>query len=644
MLQEQTATTYELLRSAFGEQKAGEVIRRADKLKPKPRLQLLQSLAADLMAAAARQTNRVAFAGTKEHSDRFFDPVPIERFIEDPNYLGLKGQVYPKVMEALVELNCGKYSEAVLTGGIGTAKTTIAIWTTAYQLYNLLSYVDPQKEFGLDRSSEIVMVFQSITGKLAKMVDYDRFRELLARSPFFVEKFPFDPEMSGEIRFPRRIIVKPISGEQTAAIGQNIFGGVMDEVNYMAKTENSKSAVDGGVYDQALALYNSIARRRESRFMRKGVLPGILCLVSSKRYPGQFTDTKVKEHENQLKATGKSSIFVYDKRTWEVLPQDRFTGETFPVFIGDMSRKPRIMIPEEIKDMEATLRDPLILMVPSEYRVSFDKDIHEALREIGGVSTLARHPYFVNTEAVAGAFGRVESCIDCTQVDLTKEMPQAYPALFQDPDEPHWCHIDLALTGDSVGICIGHVSGFETMERDTMVEVLPKIHIDFTLRVVPPRNDEIPFWKVRRILVGLRDLGMNIKWVSFDSFQSRDSIQILRQKGFQCGLLSVDATTDPYDFTRAAFNDGRVSAPKDDHCQHELLCLEFDAEKQKIDHPANASKDVADAFAGVVYGLSTRSELYVRHGIPLLSMPQRASSAKLTPKGGAAQTGNYVPE
>ena len=85
-------------------------------------------------------------------------PVSIEEFIESPKFLGMKGQIYPAVMECLVELNNPEveglghgyrlgaaYIEAVLTGATGTGKTTIAILTIAYQLYVLSCLRDPQR-------------------------------------------------------------------------------------------------------------------------------------------------------------------------------------------------------------------------------------------------------------------------------------------------------------------------------------------------------------------------------------------------------------------------------------------------------------------------------------------------------------------
>jgi hypothetical protein len=69
---------------------------------------------------------------------------------------------------------------------------------------------------------------------------------------------------------------------------------------------------------------------------------------------------------------------------------------------------------------------------------------------------------------------------------------------------------------------------------------------------------------------------------------------------------------EPYEYLRNAIYDGRVYLPKHDKLQRELLKLEFDARRQKVDHPAHGnlgSKDLADAVAGVVYQLSRRREV-----------------------------------
>ncbi len=58
-------------------------------------------------------------------------PVDVQTFVESPDFLDCRGTLYPAVMDQLRELNSGEYVEAVLTGAIGTGKSTIALFTTA---------------------------------------------------------------------------------------------------------------------------------------------------------------------------------------------------------------------------------------------------------------------------------------------------------------------------------------------------------------------------------------------------------------------------------------------------------------------------------------------------------------------------------
>ena len=89
-------------------------------------------------------------------------PVDVQTFIESPEFLACGETIYPGVMDVLREINSGQYVEAVLTGAIGTGKTTIALLTTAYQLHVLSCLRDPHAFFKLDPASEIVFAIQSL--------------------------------------------------------------------------------------------------------------------------------------------------------------------------------------------------------------------------------------------------------------------------------------------------------------------------------------------------------------------------------------------------------------------------------------------------------------------------------------------------
>ena len=100
-------------------------------------------------------------------------------------------------MENGEEINSRQYVEVVLTGGIGVAKTTLALYSQAYQLYNLSVLLHAAQTYDLDPSSEILMVFQSLERepgagrRLPALSRHDR-----QASPFF-DDFPYDRRRGG---------------------------------------------------------------------------------------------------------------------------------------------------------------------------------------------------------------------------------------------------------------------------------------------------------------------------------------------------------------------------------------------------------------------------------------------------------------
>lgn len=560
-------------------------------------------------------------------------PVDVITFIDSPYLLNMGDEVYPKVKDEIAEMCSGRYVEAVLTGGIGSGKTTCALVAIAYSLYELSCMVNPQGEFDLAKSSEILFVFQSLKKELSKNVDYARFKAMIDNSPYFDQVFRYDHGIESELRFPSRIVVKPLSGDASAAIGQNVFGGVIDEVNFMAVVEGSKQAgKDGGTFDQAWAIYNSIARRRESRFMSNGRIAGMLCLVSSKRYPGEFTDIKIAQSKKE-----GAAIFVYDKRVWEIKPDGTFTGDWFWVFSGDPSRKPRIVSDQEVIVFPQKDRH-LLMRIPLEFKHEFEANILDAIRDIAGMSTMALHPFIMNPDAVVSCFGIVTNMLSRESCDFLDTRVMVYPRRLVNPTCPRFVHIDIGLTRDHCGFAVGHVPSFVPIQRGPgEIEMLPLIRFDALLDIVPPRGGEIQLENTRRLIYALVEAGVPIRWVTMDSFQSTDSLQILHRKGFKCGVLSVDKTTVPYEVAKQALYDQRVQAPEHERAQLEWVRLERNTMTQKVDHPEKGSKDMSDAMTGVIHGLTMRRETWTRFGIPLHSLPVSIKQVIAVSKGNGLQ-------
>lgn len=266
--------------------------------------------------------------------------------------------------------------------------------------------------------------------------------------------------------------------------------------------------------------------------MKNGRLPGLLCLVSSPQHPDDLLERKL------IEAKEDPSVYVYRERLWDVKPSN-YAQERFSVFVGDENRPPRILA-----DHEKAEEPELVDEVPVDFLTDFERDIDGAIRDVCGRPSLAISPFFRNKQKVLEAFKGI-NILNLEAIDFTTQKIQRRKnEYFQDPHRPRWVHCDLALTRDSAGLAIGYVQSFHEFEG----ELKPTIVVDMVLEILPPKLGEINFQEIRNLLYRLRkSQALNIKWVSFDGYQSADSRQLLAQRGFETGLVSMDKTTAPYE-------------------------------------------------------------------------------------------------
>jgi len=233
-----------------------------------------------------------------------------------------------------------------------------------------------------------------------------------------------------------------------------------------------------------------------------------------------------------------------------------------------------------------------------------------------------------NQVAIGEAFGRVPSILNWERCDFETRTLKYFTNRFRDTQYPRFIHIDLAKSIDSAGIACGYVPEFAKMDRGGgVIEKLPRIVFDFVLEVPPPKDGEINFEKIRTLLFKLISSGLPIRWASMDSFQSTDTLQLLRQRGICADIRSPDLKPIMYDVLKSAIIDGRVYLPAHDKAQKELRELERDAKTGKIIHPLRGSKDLADAITGVVFGLTWARATWAQHGINPSNIPMSITSA-----------------
>ena len=548
-------------------------------------------------------------------------PVDMRTFIQDPYFLGNTcDNLYPKLLDDLVELFEGGYHEVVYTGSIGWGKTFTASIGIARILYELSCLKDPHKTYGLAKDTNISIVCLSVNEQLATKVVFENISIKIKASPYFQEHFPFEATKK-ELRFPNNVWVAARATTDTSALGLNTISALVDETNFMP---NRQASGKDAAVDHAAVIYNSIKRRMKSRFEKKGKLPGMLFIVSSKKTMDDFTARRVRESVND------PSVFVRDYALWDV-KEENFSKTKFWVVVGNDQTPSRILHDEaEAKALSATLPEGVVLIdVPEDFRPDFERDLEGAIRDLAGCATVAISPFIQRREKIMKAVDpgrehpfsvhtwdpsrRAEFLWDrmvreVQERDASNAMVTRLRPILN-PTAARHIHIDPSLRGDSTGIAMAHIAGWKDVRRRSddsreYMERAPIYVVDFMLRIVPPVGDEIILGDVRRLVYDLAAHGYMITSVSMDSWQSADSLQQLQQRGYKASMVSMDTSMDPYENLKTALYEERLVMYHYEPVIKELQQLEKDLKRRKIDHPPKGSKDVSDALAGCIFTLS----------------------------------------
>lgn len=438
----------------------------------------------------------------------------------------------------------------------------------------------------------------SVNEILATKVAYENIATKIEASPYFQENFPFD-KTKKELRFPRKVWVAARASNDGSVLGLNVISCLLDETNFMPKASKGQDP-RFNLQDRAEVLYNAIYRRMKSRFDRKGRLPGILFVVSSKQTNDDFTARRIRESILDPK------VFVRDYALWQTKPEEYYSGDWFHVVVGNEQAPSRIIGREEdIDEVRVTLPEDCVVMeVPEDFRGDFENDLEGSIRDLAGVATVSVSPYIQRRTKIIDAIRPEMRHPFSVQVYDPSQPGKFYwhkmlrPASDSEggmrpilsPYAPRHIHIDPSMTGDATGFAMGHISGWrEVVRRDDegnkYPERAPEIMVDVVLRIVPPIGGEIILGDVRKLVYQLGKHGYMITCVSIDSWNSADAIQKLNQKGYNAIQLSVDRTMGPYDLLKSALYENRLYYYEYEPLLQELRELEHDRVKRKVDHP-----------------------------------------------------------
>ena len=358
---------------------------------------------------------------------------------------------------------------------------------------------------------------------------------------------------------------------------------MLDEIDFAKGQDASleKSAI--------MKLYSSVKRRIESRFMRKGRVPGLLFLVSSKNNVYDFLETYINMNRDN------PQLMIIDEPLWVVKASvGNYSGETFKVAVGNRYHPSKILTDKD--DWEAIEKVQKVIDVPIEHYDAFKINLNLALADIAGIALVSSAKYF-NIEKVLATYrsylqnpfifeeislgfdddSKVSDFLDESLLPKSNRGTQNYHI--------HW---DVSKNGDRTGLSMTTASDHVKVKRvvkGEVKEVVDVIHkIVFAVAISARAGEEIPFYKIREFIYWLRDIGFNIATITCDSFQSVDTIQQFKLQGFESYTLSVDKSRDPYTALRNAVNEGRLIAPKISLLEAEYADVEDDPIKNKIDH------------------------------------------------------------
>lgn len=607
--------------------------------------------------------------GKREDIDRFVElysllhatefrrvPVSPDEFFNSEYYLG-KGvhDIWDRVREDLIAAAKGGYPEMILTGSLGWGKSYFAAYMTLWVLYQISCFRSPARALGLSRGSKLSIAMMSVNEVQAKNVMFNEISAKVADSPYFMEHFPFK-QTQKEIRFffpearkERVVDVIPKANTDNGVIGLNLILAIVDEINFIKTSRSDQKKMTGAkgrMFSRQQMLYNILRKRIKSRFLGSAWKVGGILLSSSKDNESDFTSIRMEESRFQ------NDCFVRDYSNWDG-NGDRRDKDSFFVLVGRGSFRSKILTTKDIRNI-----DPMqlineginIIQVPKGYLKDFEADIDGAIRDFGGrLSTSADRffkafddiyfsfskklpvPYKLKKKVVcddgksAVEMGRGEfyyeqtNYVSQSRADFTKSLDirQLCKKVYSpsgeyiwvpriNPEAIRYIHIDGSRSDCTTGFAMGHIVRIVNVKVDGENIQMPQMIIDLVTGIEPPVGGEICYVELRKIIIMLREVfNFKVKVVTSDNF-SLNSMNELKQKGFEVVHVSVDRTNKPYDITKEVMRQRLVKFPENTLLMSEFKTLVEDPVTKKIDHPDGGTKDLSDAVAGCLYMLVKR--------------------------------------
>lgn len=541
---------------------------------------------------------------------RYF-PVSAKQFLEDSEFLGQRDNIYPAIKEKFIECNpdilAGEKPvyQVIDTGAIGVGKSYSMILNCIYTIYLMCCFKDPRKLFGLDKDTELVAILVGDGSFATKVSLYEPARKMFLEMPFISKRksIGFDNSIDSMLRLDNGITLTPqLAGSNEWKKAIAIFFAGLDESNHQAVIARSKKSAPGQqVYDQARENYDTTWSRMLSRF-GNGTLSFMKMFIAGS---ARVKTSMIEGVMNELESSGSKEHRIYRNRQFDIRPKHNYSGKKFRFCLSTEKYRAHV-----IKKHEASASDMWIMDdCPVEYEPMARMNPDKFQRDVLGYPTDSINSFIGDNQAVTDAFAdNVKSIVFKNNVILGLDAdPDTYfkinednlPSLNFRKTTPHWIHIDGSKSTCSTGIAMTYISHVESIGKTLQAN----FKVPLCASIIPANNQDIRMSIVRAFIVMLRDTyHYNIAGISFDSFNSIESIQILSGLGFNVTEISTVRTPQAYNDLKEAILSRRIKISSNDIAERECKELEIieQGDRTIIDHPISGSKDISDSLAASI--------------------------------------------
>lgn len=362
-----------------------------------------------------------------------------------------------------------------VANGIVVHNTELLKGIVLYDAYRISCLDNPHRYLNIRATERIAMVLVGQNLNKVKTKLYDPIKRAVSQIPYFRDEFRHDPKHEAELRFPNGLVIKPGVTGEAAVHSEDVILLGLTEANFLPVIVKSRKKRGIETLDVAADLIEATKRRMKSRFLQgAGQLPFCRIVVdSSRQYPEDYVEREIAAIE---RGEAEFKSLVISRSQWEAKKGVRdaagallYSGQTFPVEVGDSHRFSRVLEPEEVPRARGR-----IVNVPVELRQAFLDDLEGALRDLAGIAVDSLHPLMPDRLAIFECSRDEEKGDPPNACDhpFTAETTTLHDAvrfideyLFDmrakrplvDPYMQRTAHADIGLTNDCMGLAVGHV-------------------------------------------------------------------------------------------------------------------------------------------------------------------------------------------